>query len=1031
MTQHFGVSAFRSSGLRSDLNGSPFDVLADDDGRAFSGALFHSTALSTLKPFLASANLRMQQGLLDRGGGLDSFARGDGAEQFFGGARAQTMRLGGAATQLDTFSPCPVDGKPGPDDPTVVMPKNFDAFPGPDTVGDVHPTLPPQPLILTPDAIPASTLTLASVTVDGAHITSTINTVGDHDWFRVDLQAGQTYNISQWQVMFGPSLVPLPDAYIQLYDSSGQLITSADGGGPNTPQGLDATLSFTATYTGTYYIDAGAFDQDATNGSDGDGVGDYELFVTHVDPHAAGAYVPFYSPDSPLYSIDWGTQVDRTSRNPDGDNGTRPNEAAPDGSTPIVDSQSGIVGKNVIYYYLAKTGDIFIDEDPTTPGTTDTMVAEGMEQWEKDAFRLALDQYEHVADVIYLETSNRADADFIFVTYEGTPGAGASLLGRMSPPDEENEGRAEFNAGDVRWTPEGVAQGGFYFSTLLHEMGHGHGMAHPHDNGGHSGVMRGAGPSDDPVDGAIGGQLGDYDLSQQVFTVMSYNDGWQTSPYGMPSSGDFPTGMNADPYGWMGTLGALDIAVIQDKYGVNEDYHAGADVYTLKDENAAGTFYACIWDGGGTDEIRYDGAKDATLDLRAASLQYEQGGGGWMNYAYGIYGGYTIANGVVIENATGGAGNDSITGNDVANILDGRDGNDTIVGGAGDDILIGGAGTNSLDGGDGNDTFRAGSGADAMIGGAGTDFADYRTSGALAINLVTGSHSGAAAGDSFSGVEVFMLGAGGDSFVVGSTGATVLAGGGIDFLTGGSGLDDLRGEDGDDIVSGGDGTDSLDGGAGADWLRGDNGDDTLSGGDGDDRVEGGAGGDVLKGGLGADILDGGSGTDTADYRDAGSTTINLATGVNGGGAAGDTLTSIELFNMSQASDSFTGGAGGDYVWGNDGDDFLMGNNGNDHLEGGAGADLIDGGAGADDLYGGAGADEFMFHAANGLDRIYDFQDGVDHIHLSGVSGMSSFSNLAISTDLQGNAVITYGLGHSITLQGIAASSLDASDFLFN
>ena len=33
---------------------------------------------------------------------------------------------------------------------------------------------------------------------------------------------------------------------------------------------------------------------------------------------------------------------------------------------------------------------------------------------------------------------------------------------------------------------------------------------------------------------------------------------------------------------------AFDIAAIQDKYGVNEDYATGNDIYVLKDVNAAG-----------------------------------------------------------------------------------------------------------------------------------------------------------------------------------------------------------------------------------------------------------------------------------------------------------------------------------------------------------------------------------------------------------------------------------------------------------
>ena len=45
----------------------------------------------------------------------------------------------------------------------------------------------------------------------------------------------------------------------------------------------------------------------------------------------------------------------------------------------------------------------------------------------------------------------------------------------------------------------------------------------------------------------------------------------------------------------------------------------------------------------------------------------------------GIFGGLTIANGVVIENASGGSGNDTIRGNSADNVLDGNAGDDTAV----------------------------------------------------------------------------------------------------------------------------------------------------------------------------------------------------------------------------------------------------------------------------------------------------------------------------------------------------------------
>ncbi|MGJ3629135.1 M10 family metallopeptidase C-terminal domain-containing protein [Sphingomonas sp. MMS24-JH45] len=91
-------------------------------------------------------------------------------------------------------------------------------------------------------------------------------------------------------------------------------------------------------------------------------------------------------------------------------------------------------------------------------------------------------------------------------------------------------------------------------------------------------------------------------------------------------------------------------------------------------------------------------------------MKYEVGGGGRVSYANGIFGGFTIANGVVIENATGGSGNDKLVGNDVANTLKGNAGKDLLVGGLGDDRLEGGVGTDWLNGGAGNDTLVGGKG---------------------------------------------------------------------------------------------------------------------------------------------------------------------------------------------------------------------------------------------------------------------------------------------------------------------------------
>ncbi|RON13142.1 M10 family metallopeptidase C-terminal domain-containing protein [Pseudomonas frederiksbergensis] len=69
-----------------------------------------------------------------------------------------------------------------------------------------------------------------------------------------------------------------------------------------------------------------------------------------------------------------------------------------------------------------------------------------------------------------------------------------------------------------------------------------------------------------------------------------------------------------------------------------------------------------------------------------------------------------------LENVTGSAYADSLSGNSAANVLNGGAGNDTLVGGSGDDRLIGGAGTDNLTAGTGADTYAFGALSDMGVG---------------------------------------------------------------------------------------------------------------------------------------------------------------------------------------------------------------------------------------------------------------------------------------------------------------------------
>ena len=74
-----------------------------------------------------------------------------------------------------------------------------------------------------------------------------------------------------------------------------------------------------------------------------------------------------------------------------------------------------------------------------------------------------------------------------------------------------------------------------------------------------------------------------------------------------------------------------------------------------------------------------------------------------------------------IEDAFGTKFKDTVTGNGVANLLRGAEGDDKLLGMAGNDKLFGEAGKGHLEGGAGNDTLDGGADTDNLIGGDDND----------------------------------------------------------------------------------------------------------------------------------------------------------------------------------------------------------------------------------------------------------------------------------------------------------------------
>jgi Ca2+-binding RTX toxin-like protein len=316
----------------------------------------------------------------------------------------------------------------------------------------------------------------------------------------------------------------------------------------------------------------------------------------------------------------------------------------------------------------------------------------------------------------------------------------------------------------------------------------------------------------------------------------------------------------------------------------------------------------------------------------------------------------------------------------------------------------------------GNDAFNGTRFEEVFFGGPGSDTVDY-SNAAEAVKLhlgATGQHTGAASGDIFDSIELFigtrfadtLLGSASSEQLYGGPGNDTLSGnGGSDKLFGGLGDDRFFASQGREAFFGGDGYDIVDysleinpirlrllqghlnsGAAVGDTITeveaivGTNASDQLIGSRGSERFYGGAGDDTLGGEGGGDSIFGGSGNDTifaAGQRESlfggsGQDKINFGQFTapvyvdfvdqrrNALATKGSFISDFEIVEGSSLGDVFRGTSIADTFFGMGGSDSLFGGGGRDTLIGGLGDDLIDGGEGADKIDGGLGFDTLQF-----------------------------------------------------------------------
>ncbi len=301
----------------------------------------------------------------------------------------------------------------------------------------------------------------------------------------------------------------------------------------------------------------------------------------------------------------------------------------------------------------------------------------------------------------------------------------------------------------------------------------------------------------------------------------------------------------------------------------------------------------------------------------------------------------------------GGDGDDTLIGANGVDFITGGDGDDIIDGHGGNDMLSGNQGVDVISGHDGSDTIRGGQGDDVIIGGRGDD------------HLYGNGQSDGEGSDK-------------DTFVY-------TQGDGHDTI-----YDFTSGEDKIDLTA----FDRAGGLANLDLRQ-----------DGDNVII-----DMTKFGGGTITL---SNVKVADLDEDDFIFRKSAT-----------------FEGTDAFDILVGTAGSDIIKGHGNIDFIMGGQGDDRIEGGSGNDFLYGDGISDDGTG-SDRDTFVYTPGGGYDTIVDFTDGEDKIDVTSFNGIAGMDDIEARQD-GNNVVIDFtdqGAG-TVTLMNFTLSDLDANDFLF-